>query len=109
MCWCTPTNRTPWCGKEDCRAPVPTGLVPRPKATEAVAQHQEQPAPTANQHPAVWPLVMVDMASRDKLGRERYGLPLQPHNGRDMLRDIYEELLDAAVYIRAAIYERDGK
>ena len=69
----------------------------------------EQPAPTPNAYPAAWPLVMVDMAGRDKLGRERYGTPLQPHNGRDALRDAYEEALDLAVYLRTAIYERDGK
>lgn len=69
----------------------------------------EQPAPKPNAHPPVWPLVMVDMAGRDKLGRERYGTPLQPHNGRDALRDAYEEALDLAAYLRAAMYERDGK
>lgn len=79
---------------------IPTGYVPR--------QHTEQPAPTPNQHPPVWPLVMVDMAGRDKLGRERYGTQLQPHNGRDALRDAYEEALDLAVYLRTAIFERDG-
>lgn len=87
---------------------VPTGAVPRlgyPREETT----REQPAPTPNQHPAVWPLVMVDMATRDQTGRARYGTPLQPHNGRDTLRDAYEEALDLAVYLRAAIYERDGK
>lgn len=104
---------------------VPTGYVPRVNATEVAEKHAErmrtltpaierrhaeiQPAPKPNQHPAVWPLVMVDMAGRDKLGRERYGTPLQPHNGRDALRDAYEEALDLAVYLRTAMYERDGK
>lgn len=69
----------------------------------------EQPDPVPNDKPAVWPLVMVDMASRDNLGRKRYGTALQPFNGRDNLRDAYEEALDLAVYLRAAIYERDGK
>ena len=82
---------------------VPTGYVPRIKT------EPEQPAPVPNSAPPVWPLVMVDMAGRDKLGRERYGTPLQPHNGRDTLRDAYEEALDLAVYLRTAIYERDGK
>lgn len=68
-----------------------------------------QPDPVPNDKPAVWPLVMVDMASRDNLGRKRYGTALQPFNGRDNLRDAYEEALDLAVYLRAAIYERDGK
>ena len=69
----------------------------------------EQPAPTPNAHPAVWPLVMKDMIERDQMGRARYGVPLQPHNGRDTLLDAYQEALDLAVYLRTAIYERDGK
>ena len=76
------------------------GLDPRPD--------HPQPVPKANNHPAVWPLVLADMVARDKLGRERYGVPLQPHNGRDTLRDAYEEALDLAVYLRSALYERDG-
>lgn len=68
-----------------------------------------QPAPKTNNHPPVWPLVMVDMAQRDAEGRKKYGTPLQPHNGRDVLVDAYQEALDLAVYLRQAIYERDGK
>lgn len=69
----------------------------------------DQPMPVRNGHPAVWPIVMQDMQSRHEIGIKRYGTPLQPHNGRDMLRDAYEEVLDLAVYLRGAIYERDGK
>jgi len=69
----------------------------------------DQPMPVANDKPAVWPIVMADMQSRHELGIKRYGTPLQPHNGRDTLRDAYEEALDLAVYLRTAIYERDGK
>lgn len=69
----------------------------------------EQPDPTPNDLPPVWSLVLADMAARDALGRKRYGVPLQPHNGRDALRDAYEEALDLAVYLRQAVYERDGK
>lgn len=87
---------------------IPTGYVPRAEKVRP-GPITMQPDPVPNQHPAVWPLVMVDMAGRDKLGRERYGTPLQPHNGRDVLRDAYEEALDLAVYLRTAIYERDGK
>jgi len=68
-----------------------------------------QPKPTPNNNPAVWDLVLSDMAARDKLGQARYGTRLQPHNGRDTLKDAYEEALDLAVYLRAAIFERDGK
>ena len=69
----------------------------------------DQPMPVANDKPAVWPIVMADMQARHELGIKRYGTPLQPHNGRDALRDAYEEALDLAVYLRTAIYERDEK
>ena len=59
--------------------------------------------------PAVWDLVVEDMKARDRTGLERYGVRLHPHNGRDMLRDAYEEALDLAVYLRAAMWERDGQ
>ena len=69
----------------------------------------EQPAPVENDHPAVWMLVLNDMAARDAEGRRKYGVPLQPHNGRDVLVDAYQEALDLCVYLRQAIYERDSK
>lgn len=77
----------------------------------AVAQGHEglirdQPAPLANNKPAVWDLVIADMRERDTVGRQRYGTPLQPHNGRDMLVDAYQEALDLVVYLRGAIEER---
>lgn len=80
------------------------------KELETVAgKHVKQPAPVANDRPAVWPLVIMDMANRDQIGRARYGVPLQPGNGRDALRDAYEEALDLCAYLRQAIMERDGK
>lgn len=69
----------------------------------------EQPPPKRNNHPAVWDLVVVDMVRRDQAGEAKYGVRLQPHNGRDVLRDAYEEALDLCVYLRSAIYERDNK
>lgn len=70
---------------------------------------QMQPHPVANDQPAVWPMVIADMGARDQVGRARYGVPLQPHNGRDALRDAYEEALDLCAYLRQALLERDGK
>jgi len=67
----------------------------------------EQPTPVANQHPPIVPQVIADLDARMTLGIQRYGVALQPENGRDMLRDLYEELLDACVYIRGCIAERD--
>jgi hypothetical protein len=86
---------------------------------------QTQPAPVANKEPPVWPLVIEclesrwahardpsivrlvveDMRDRDRVGRERYGVPLQPHNGRDALIDAYHEALDCCAYTRQAIDE----
>ncbi len=67
-----------------------------------------QPRPVKNDHPAVWPIVVRDMKKRHAFGVKKYGVGLQPHNGRDALRDAYEEALDLCVYLRQAIFERDG-
>ncbi len=56
----------------------------------------------------VWDLVVRDMHGRDELGLRKYGKTLMPHDGRDTLRDAYEEALDLAVYLRKAMLERDG-
>lgn len=68
-----------------------------------------QPAPVTTKHPASWDLVLADMKERDQFGKSKYGTSLQPGNGRDTLADAYQEALDLAVYLRTAIYERDGK
>jgi len=81
-----------------------------PAAYGAEVNHNKaQPPPKTNTLPGVWSLVVDDMQGRDAFGRSKYGTPLQPHNGRDALVDAYQEALDLAVYLRQAIYERDGK
>ncbi len=82
--------------------------------------NEDQPPPVAQpaRTPA-WELVIADcersgvsqaviddMRERDKLGRERYGVPLTSHNGRDHLIDAYQEALDFVVYLRAWLDER---
>lgn len=76
------------------------------KETTVSDMNEEQPAPVPNGLRPVWELVREDMLARDRLGRERYGTPLQPFNGRGALRDAYEEALDLCVYLRQAIEER---
>ena len=66
----------------------------------------DQPAPVPTPGRAIWDLVIADMAERDQVGRQRYGTPLQAHNGRDALVDAYQEALDLVVYLRQAIEER---
>lgn len=89
MCQCTPSIRTPWCGKGCCKP-------------------AEQPRPVTNDGPCTQDLVITDMEGRKTVGLQRYGTLLQPFNGRDALRDAYEEALDMAQYLRQAIEERDA-
>lgn len=68
----------------------------------------EQPMPTPNTAPSVQGMVIADLEVRLQVGIQRYGTALQPFNGRDALRDAYEEALDLACYLRQAIAERDA-
>lgn len=76
--------------------------------TRAGREGDKQSLPTASDAPIAHHLVMEDLEERLRIGIERYGQPLQAHNGRDSLRDAYEEALDLCVYLRNAIYERDN-
>lgn len=44
--------------------------------------------------------ICADIEARIELGIQRYGHPLEAFNGRDAARDAYEELLDAANYLK---------
>ena len=68
-----------------------------------------QQSPRPNDSRPVWDLVIEDMQERDRIGRIRYGTPLQAGNGRDALLDAYQEALDLAVYLKQALVERDLK
>jgi len=68
-----------------------------------------EPDPRPSAGPAVWDLVAEDMSARDRFGFQKYGTRLRPHNGRDALKDAYQEALDLCVYLRQALYERDGR
>lgn len=48
-----------------------------------------------------------DLESRKQLGIQRYGVALQPANGRDAIRDAYEEALDGAAYGAQAVWEQE--
>lgn len=69
--------------------------------------HEEQPLPVRNDRVAIQSLVRADLETREQVGISRYGTSLQAHNGRDALRDAYEEALDLACYLRQLIEERD--
>ena len=84
-----------------------------------------QPAPIKNDLPASWDLVVADfegaygqatcgdkviqdMRGRDRFGYDKYGVRIQPKNGRDNLVDAYQELLDGLVYFRSELYDSKG-
>lgn len=54
---------------------------------------------------AVLESLCADVKARQELGISRYGRPLQAHNGRDVLLDLYEELLDGLAYCATAMEE----
>lgn len=65
----------------------------------------DQPMPTTGSGTSMQDLVIADLEKRKEIGLERYGTLLFPHNGRDMLRDAYEEALDLCVYLRGVMEE----
>ena len=73
---------------------------------ESTARVVDQPPPVASNRVPIVELVMVDLQDRMLIGIERYGMPLQAHNGRDALVDAYQEALDLCCYLRQAIEER---
>ena len=54
-----------------------------------------------------WTLVKQDIDRRNKFGFEKYGKYLTPDTSEDMLQHLYEELLDATVYIKTLIEKRN--
>lgn len=67
-----------------------------------------QPLPVPNDDVSIQSLVRTDLGTREQVGIKKYGTPLQAYNGRDALRDAYEEALDLACYLRQMIRERDN-
>jgi hypothetical protein len=82
------------------------GFYPRHEIIKLTAVN---PPPLPNDGPAVWDLVIEDMQARNFVGVQKYGTPLQPFNGRDVLLDAYEEAMDLTVYLKQALIERAAK
>lgn len=57
---------------------------------------------------SVWKSVIEDMKGRDTFGQRKYGRDLNVNDGRDWLKEAYEEALDQCCYLKAAIIKRDG-
>ena len=83
--------------------PVPTDHRP---AWDIVIEHTERRRnESAYGKTGVIDLVLADMRERDKIGRERYGVPLAASNGRNHLIDAYQEALDLAAYLAVHLDE----
>ena len=65
-----------------------------------------QPPPIAGKID-VAPVVIADIEARIAAGKEKYGTLLQTHNGRSALWDLYQELIDACMYIRQRLLEEE--
>lgn len=66
-----------------------------------------QPMPTITDGQDIQSMVIADITARREVGIQRYGTALQANNGRDAMRDLYDELLDACCYAKQALVERD--
>jgi hypothetical protein len=68
-----------------------------------------QPKPeTTVTSQSVTEAVMLDLHERREYGRRKYGTELMTNNGRDALLEIYQELLDATMYTKQLLMERDA-
>lgn len=66
------------------------------------------PEDTSTQHlPDIVDLVQRDLVERKAEGIRRYKVPLKPFGTPDPLKEVYLELLDAVIYFRELLYERD--
>jgi len=66
---------------------------------------QERQALAARARLPIGELVQADIRGRMARGRDTYGTDLYAGNGREALRDAYEEALDLAMYLRQAMVE----
>ena len=60
-----------------------------------------------NTHPNIWDIVITEMRLRSETGYKKYKKYLTEDTDEDMLRHLYEELLDASVYIRTLMEQRN--
>lgn len=67
----------------------------------------DQPLPTPNDSRDIQSMVIDDIGKRRSVGIERYGTALQPFNGRNSLRDAYEEAMDLVMYLKQRLVEED--
>jgi histidine triad (HIT) family protein len=78
-------------------------------ATTEDMKRYEQPSPQPNNLPHIVSMVIEQYKARKLFGMQKYGVPLQPFNGRDALQDAKEEAMDMVLYLTQEQYERAHK
>lgn len=53
--------------------------------------------------------VLKDLTDRAAFGHEKYGTFLKTYNGRKAMQDLYEELLDACMYVKQHLMEIENE
>jgi len=76
-----------------------------PPAAALKQRPGDQPLPTPGRE-CVQDALIAAIQQRRDLGVQRYGSPLMTHNGRDALRDAWEESIDLAAYLTQMRMER---
>lgn len=71
----------------------------------AKAKDAENEAKPESEKPIV-DLVTKDLSDRSRVGMGKYGKLLKANNGRNSLKDAYEEALDLAMYLKQAMVEQ---
>ncbi len=69
----------------------------------------DQPIPIPNDHTDIQTRLIALIKERRQIGIDSYGTALQPFNGRDCLRDSFEEDLDLTIYLPQVMIDRDLK
>lgn len=58
--------------------------------------------------PEIYQMVLHDIIERSEFGTRKYGHPLRGTARVDFLTNLYQELLDALIYVRGEIYRREN-
>ena len=63
-----------------------------------------------NEPTGIEQLVCADIAARQQLGRNKYGTTVaeNPEQLRFWMQNLYEEMLDGAIYAKRALFELDN-
>ena len=69
---------------------------------------EDQEMPVPNDLPSMHDAAVEAIQARKALGVSRYGVALQPANGRNAIQDLAEEVVDAAVYAAQVVWEQDN-